>query len=276
MLTRLSTGVPKLDELLAGGVPEGFFVALVGKLYVQETALAGGIAALGAPGTGKTVACLHFTWAGLRQGESCIYVTTEESRESIVRQAAQFRMDFQSALREGRLIIVDALMREREDEWSLRDVTVEEMLDKVIAAKKALGRGCRRLVIDSMSAFWLRAPVKAREQSYTVKRILNRWGFTIYATSQYAITTGSAFGWGIEHVADGIIHFKRTVSNGVLRRYLIIEKMRQTPHDLRAWELEIVDGQGLTLLRPLARRMEDEALPPEVVERIRRIASKEG
>jgi KaiC domain protein len=259
MVTRLSTGIPKLDELLAGGVPEGFLVALVGM-----------------PGTGKTVACLHFVWAGLRSGESCIYVTTEESRESIVRQAQQFKMDFQSALKDGRLIVIDALMREKEDEWSLREVTVEEMLDKVIAAKKALGRSCKRLVIDSMSAFWLKAPVRAREQSYTVKRVLNRWGFTIYATSQYAITTGSAFGWGIEHVADGIIHFKRSVANGVLRRYLIIEKMRQTPHDLRAWEIDIVDGQGLTLRRPLARRMEDEALPPEVMERIRRIASKEG
>lgn len=259
MIARLSTGVAKLDELLAGGVPEGFLVALVGM-----------------PGTGKTIACLHFAWAGLKQGESCIYVTTEESRESIVRQASQFKMYFQSAVKEGRLVVIDALMREKEDEWSLRDVTVEEMLDKVIAAKKSLGRGCKRLVVDSMSAFWLRAPVRAREQSYTVKRVLNRWGFTIFATSQYAITTGYAFGWGIEHVADGIIHFRRVVVNGVLRRYLLIEKMRQTPHDLRAWELDILDSQGLVLRKPLARRAEDEALPPDVMERIRKFASKEG
>jgi len=29
-VTRLSTGIDKLDELLAGGIPEGFFVALTG------------------------------------------------------------------------------------------------------------------------------------------------------------------------------------------------------------------------------------------------------
>ena len=255
MIERLSTGVKKLDELLAGGIPEGFLVALVGM-----------------PGTGKTIACLHFVWAGLKAGESCIYVTTEESRDSIVRQAEQFKMDFEGALRRGRLVVIDALMRERGDEWSLRDVTVEEMLDKVIAAKRVLGRSCRRLVVDSMSAFWLRAPVRAREQSYIVKRILSRWRLTIYATSQYAITTGSAFGWGVEHVADGIIHFRRRVVNGVLRRYIIVEKMRQTPHDLRAWEIDIVDGVGLVLRRPLARRVEDEVLPPEVLERIRRVS----
>ena len=248
---RLSTGIPKLDELLAGGIPEGFLVALVGQ-----------------PGTGKTIACLHFTWAGILCGEKCIYVTTEESRESIVRQAEQFGMDFSEAVAEGSLLIIDALMREREDEWSLREVTVEELIDKVIAAKKRLGRGVRRLVVDSMSAFWLRAPVRAREQSYYVKRVLSKWRFTIYATSQYAITTGSAFGWGIEHVADGIIHFRRRIVGGRLVRYLIIEKMRQTPHDLRAWEVEIKDGVGLTLRRPLARRVEDEALPEEVMRRI--------
>jgi len=202
-------------------------------------------------------------------------VTTEESRESIIRQAEQFNMHFEEAMEDGDLIIIDALMREHEDEWSLQDVSVEEMLKKIIEAKKRLGRDTRRLVIDSMSAFWLRAPVKAREHSYFVKRILSKWHFTIYATSQYAITTGSAFGWGIEHVADGIIHFKKRVIRGVLRRYLIIEKMRQTPHDLRAWEIEIVNGKGLVLTKPLARRMEDEVLPEKVMQRIRRILEEE-
>ena len=257
-LKRLSTGIPEVDKLIAGGIPEGFLVAITGE-----------------PGTGKTIFCMHFIAQGLRECDRCVYVTTEESRESIVRQAEQFGMDYRGAMEEGRLIIIDALMRERRDEWSLIDVTVEEMLDRVIAAKKALGRSCRRLVIDSMSAFWLRAPVKAREQSYIVKRILSKWGFTIYATSQYAITTGSAFGWGVEHIADGIIHFRRRIVSGVLRRYIIIEKMRQTPHDLRAWEIEIVDGRGLTLVRPLARRVEDEALPDKVARRIRRVVGTE-
>ncbi len=248
MMHRLSTGIRRLDEILAGGIPEGFFVALTGM-----------------PGTGKTIACLHFVWAGLVAGENCVYVTTEESRESIIRQAAQFRMDFRTAIEKDRLVVIDALMKEREDEWSLKDVVIDEMLQKVIEAKKRLGRETSRLVIDSLSTFWLRAPVRAREQSYLVKRVLNKWRFTIYATSQYAITTGSAFGWGVEHIADGIIHFKRLIRRGRLIRYIIVEKMRQTPHDLRAWEIDIVDGVGLTLTRPLARRLEDESLPEKIL-----------
>jgi len=255
VINRLSTGISKLDRLLAGGIPEGFFVALTGM-----------------PGTGKTIACLHFIWAGLKNNEKCIYVTTEESRESIIRQAEQFNMQFNEAINNKRLIIIDALMKEREDKWSLKEVSIEEMINKVIEAKRSLGREVTRLVIDSMSAFWLRAPAKAREQSYIVKRILSKWHFTIYATSQYAITTGAAFGWGVEHIADGIIHFKRRIINGILQRYIIIEKMRQTPHDLRAWEIDIVDGSGLIIKRPLARRIEDEILPERVMRQIKRNA----
>mgnify|MGYP001772619530 CR=1 FL=1 len=258
-MERLSTGIQGLDSILAGGIPEDFFIALVGM-----------------PGTGKTIACLHFVNAGLLRGEKAVYVTTEESRESIVRQASQFGMNFEKALREGNLIIIDALMRATSDEWTLNLITVEEMIDKVIQAKKLLGSKARRLVIDSMSAFWLRAPVKAREESYLVKRVLAKWNYTVYATSQYAITTGGAFGWGLEHIADGIIHFKRRVINGLLTRYVIVEKMRQTPHDLRAWEIAIVDGKGLTLVKPLQRRAEDEVLPQGVSKKIKRTLEEEG
>jgi len=151
-------------------------------------------------------------------------VTTEESRDSVMNQAAQFGMDFRRAVSEGRMIIIDALLGR--DEWSLRSLGPEEMVNKVIEAKKRLGYGPARLVIDSMSAFWL------------------------------------------DKLADGIIRFRRSVRGGVLRRFLIVEKMRQTPHDLRAYEVEIVDGVGMKLKRPTKLRAEDFALPWEVQRRI--------
>ncbi len=90
------------------------------------------------------------------------------------------------------------------------------------------------------------------------------------ATSQYAITTSDAFGFGIEHIADGIIRFRRFVRNGVLRRYLLIEKMRQTAHSLVMHEITIVDGKGLVILGPTNRRREDMELPAEVVKKVKR------
>ncbi|MEM0015760.1 MAG: KaiC domain-containing protein [Saccharolobus sp.] len=250
MVTRLSTGIPDFDKLVEGGIPQGFFVALTGE-----------------PGTGKTIFSLHFIARGLKDGDPCIYVTTEESRESIIRQASQFKWNFEEYL-EKKLIIIDALMREKEDKWSLTNVTPEEMVNKVIEAKQKLGYGKARLVIDSVSALFLDKPAMARKISYYLKRVLNKWNFTIYATSQYAITTSQAFGFGVEHVADGIIRFRRTIKNGELHRYIIIEKMRQTDHDKHLWEIDIINGKGIVIKSRLEERREDYALPENVKKKI--------
>lgn len=250
-MRRLSTGIPQFDALIEGGIPEGFFVALTGE-----------------PGTGKTIFSLHFIAQGLKEGEPCIYVTTEESRESIVRQAKQFGWDFEEHM-EKRLIVIDALMKDRQDQWSLIDLTPEELVQKVIEAKQKLGKGRARLVIDSVSALFLDKPAMARKISYYLKRVLYKWNFTIYATSQYAITTSQAFGFGVEHVADGIIRFRRAVREGELRRFVLIEKMRQTNHDRHVWEIDIRPGKGVILVRRLEERKEDYALPKKVMDRIK-------
>ena len=250
-IERLPTGVQGFDELIQGGIPRGFFVAVVGE-----------------PGTGKTIFCIHFIAEGIREGDKNIYVTTEESRESIVRQAAQFGFDFESAIENGKLVIIDALMGGRDDPWSLHELTPEALVEKVIEAKKYLGRGRARLVVDSMSAFWLDKPAMARKYSYYVKRVLYRWDFTALLVAQYAVTTSLGFGFGVEHVADGIIRFRKAVVGGTLRRYVIVEKMRQTQHDLRMHEIEILDGVGMRVKRPTPYRKEDFALPKSVVDRI--------
>ncbi len=248
-IERLSTGVIGLDEMLSGGIPKGFFVAVAGE-----------------PGTGKTVLGLHFSWQGVKEGDKVIYVTTEESRRSVIKQASQFGMDLGSAVSEGKAIVIDALMGS--DRWTLTSLDPEQLVQKVIEAKKTLGYGRARLVVDSMSAFWLDRPAMARKYSYYMKKVLYKWDFTVLATTQYAITTSSAFGFGLEHIADGIIRFRRAVRNGILRRYLLIEKMRQTPHDLRMYEISIVEGKGLVILRPTSERVEDITLPRSVTKRI--------
>jgi len=248
---RLSTGVPELDRMMGGGIPRGFVVAVTGE-----------------PGTGKTIMCIHFIAQGVKEGDRCIYVTTEESRDSILVQASQFGFDFKKAMDERKLVVIDALMG-LDDRWSLKSLEMEELVNKVIEAKKALGYGRARLGIDSLSAFWLDRPAMARRYSYFVKKVLAKWDITIVATSQYAITTSDAFGFGIEHIADGILRFRRSVRHGVLRRYVLVEKMRQTAHSLIMHEIAIEDGKGLVVLGPTVERREDVGFPQEVSEKVR-------
>ncbi|MEM3506603.1 MAG: KaiC domain-containing protein [Candidatus Bathyarchaeia archaeon] len=249
-IERLSIGVPELDKLIGGGIPKGFFVAVTGE-----------------PGTGKTILGIHFIAKGIENGDKCILVTTEESRESIIKQAEQFGINFEEAIKTKKLVIIDALMG-LENQWSLKSLEIENLLGKIIEAKKELGFGKSRVVIDSLSAFWLDKPAMARRFSYTVKKVLAKWDFTVMATSQYAISTADAFGFGIEHIADGIIRFRRFVRNGILRRFILIEKMRQTPHSLHMYEIAIIDRKGLAILGPVQERKEDISLPKHVTEKI--------
>jgi circadian clock protein KaiC len=55
---KVTTGVPGLDDVLAGGLPQGW-------LYLVE----------GDPGTGKTTLGLQFLLEGVRRGEKTLYVT---------------------------------------------------------------------------------------------------------------------------------------------------------------------------------------------------------
>ncbi|MGQ9515572.1 MAG: KaiC domain-containing protein [Thermoproteota archaeon] len=249
-IERLSTGVPDIDRMIGGGIPRGFFVAVTGE-----------------PGTGKTILCIHFMAEGIRAKDICIYVTTEESRQSIIKQASQFGVDFGKSIEDGKIIIIDSLMG-MDEQWSLKRLDMEELVKEIIEAKKTLGYGRARVCIDSLSAFWLDRPAMARRYSYFVKKVLAKWDFTVLITSQYAITTSDAFGFGVEHIADGIIRFRRSVRNGVLRRYLLIEKMRQTPHSLNLHEISILDGKGIVVRWPVQERKEDVGLPRDVTERI--------
>ncbi len=85
-IKRLKTGITGIDELLDGGIPEDFFVAITGE-----------------PGCGKTIFCIHFINQGIIEDDKCIYVTTEESKESIIRQASQFNMKFTEAINKGEI-----------------------------------------------------------------------------------------------------------------------------------------------------------------------------
>ncbi|MFB6109854.1 MAG: ATPase domain-containing protein, partial [Halodesulfurarchaeum sp.] len=72
----MSSGVPALDTLLHGGY-------IVGRLYLIR----------GRPGTGKTLAGMHFLEEGIEQDETVLFIHGEESEEEIRANAAQFGID---------------------------------------------------------------------------------------------------------------------------------------------------------------------------------------
>jgi len=262
-MKRIATGVEVLDRALEGGIPQGSWVVVAGE-----------------PGVGKSILSIHFAYAGLRAGDPVVYVTTEQEFRDVVEQAEQFGMDFSKhaiysiAWRKepektpevvvidifGLLKVARQLSEKAKEEEKVRRyaaLSVDTLIEavnkayEILAVAKERGAPERhvRLVIDSMSAFWVDRPVMARKYSYQLKIATHRENVTAILTSQYAPTTGQAFGFGLEHIADGVIHMwmDNVETAKEVRRWLIIKKMRMTNHATRAFKVKIEPGRGLVL-----------------------------
>jgi len=265
---RISTGIRELDEALEGGIPKGSWVAITGE-----------------PGTGKSIMCMHFAWAGLLAGDPVVYVTTEAEFRDIVRQAKMFAMDFESYRildlsskqeysQSPDIVVIDIfgllkIARQMSEQNPLEPenirrkryaaLDIQTLIAAIHEAYRVLGvlRDDKakspykhvRLIIDSLSAFWADKPAMARKYSYDLKIATHRENVTAYLVSQYAMTTRSTFGFGLEHIADGVFHLwmEDVESTHEVKRYMIIKKMRMTNHRRKAFKLDIVEGRGLIL-----------------------------
>jgi KaiC/GvpD/RAD55 family RecA-like ATPase len=61
----------------------------------------------GEPGTGKTILCLQFMYKGIQNGETVVYITTEETPETIMRTGAELWPDFPKLIEEEKFIIIN-------------------------------------------------------------------------------------------------------------------------------------------------------------------------
>lgn len=72
-MAKVKTGIKGLDKALKGGIPENNLVLVSG-----------------GAGTGKSTLCLQYLIYGALSGEKCLYITTEQTREELLKQAACF------------------------------------------------------------------------------------------------------------------------------------------------------------------------------------------
>ncbi|HEC92947.1 MAG TPA: DUF2075 domain-containing protein, partial [Candidatus Atribacteria bacterium] len=74
-IERTSTGVEGLDDLLNGGYPKGCIVLVSGT-----------------PGTGKTIICFQFLYAGLKSGGKALYLSSDEPIQNLLQEAEKFNI----------------------------------------------------------------------------------------------------------------------------------------------------------------------------------------
>lgn len=223
-LKRLSTGIPELDLMMGGGIPEGDSVLVAGS-----------------SGTGKSLITTHFIEAGLRNGEPGIVAVFEERPDEYAARAFTFGLNLPAAVESGDLRII-----------YLRplDLSVDETMQAILDAVKETG--ARRLVIDSLAGFEMAlAPgfrTDFRESLYRMIYSLTGLGITILSTVEMeeSFTELPFSTYSISFLTDDIIRLRYVEIDGELRKMLMVVKMRGGDHSKQMREYEVT-SKGFVL-----------------------------
>ena len=243
---RLSIGIPELDEMLGGGIPEGDSLLIAGS-----------------SGTGKSLLATQFIAAGIREGQPGIVAVFEERPEEYATRADSFGLDLNTPMKDGNLKVIYL----RPLDLSV-DETMQEILD---AIKKS---SAKRLVIDSLAGFEMAlAPgfrTDFRESLYRMIYSLTGIGVTILSTVEMeeSFTELLFSTYSISFLTDDIIRLRYVEIEGQLRKVLMVVKMRRGNHskDIREYEITskgVVLGERLTgydhLITGIPKRVEASA-----------------
>jgi circadian clock protein KaiC len=214
---RLSIGIPELDEMMGGGIPEGDSVLVAGS-----------------SGTGKSLLATQFIAAGTRQGEPGIVAVFEERPDEFAARATSFGLDLDTPMRHGNLQII-----------YLRplDLSVDESMQEILEAIKRTG--AKRLVIDSLAGFEMAlAPgfrTDFRESLYRMIFSLTGIGVTVLSTLEMeeSFTAFPFSSYSISFLTDDLIRLRYVEIEGRLCKVLVIIKMRGGAHSKEIREYEI-------------------------------------
>jgi KaiC/GvpD/RAD55 family RecA-like ATPase len=239
---RVSTGIEGLDGLLQGGYPQGSVILVAGT-----------------PGTGKTIVCFQYLNAGIKNGEKCLYLTSDERISNLTNQAKKFGFDFDAAMQNGLLkfLFLDlekhTIHREMEEEIRIGKYS-RVVLDSLTPLSEMpvwiVNRGSEILPPEH-SAMGTPIPIDSIQATRMhVRRllgILEEDASTALVTSE--INEGSrnlSRDSVSEFLVDGILVLDLDPSMD--RRKLIIRKMRGTKHTLKPRDIEINSKGGIRIL----------------------------
>jgi circadian clock protein KaiC len=215
---RVSTGLPRLDEMFGGS---GF--------YRGSSVLVTGTA-----GTGKTSLAAHFVEAACRRGERCLFFSFEESADQVFRNMQSLGIDLQKWIKKGLLRFHSA----RPTTYGLELHLVK--MHKLITEFQAVN-----VVVDPLSGL-LHAGTPSETRSMVLRLIdhLKEEKITAFLTSLTA--TGQALEQSevnVSSLADAWILLRDFESNGERTHGISVLKARGLANSNRLREFRLT-GQG--------------------------------
>ena len=213
-LPRLLTGVPRLDEMLGGGLPRGYSVLVAGP-----------------SGSGKSLLAAAFLAEGARCGEFGVIASFEQRPDRVRNRVIA------DLIERGQVGLIDA---------SADDLSVDEIVRLLVSEIRRLNAS--RVVIDSLSSFELTlAPTFREDFRENLARLVSTLasiGVTVLMTfeleDRYNGLRFSPYGTAV--LTDAIIVQRYIEVDSCLKRVMAVVKVRASAHSSELREFTIDDN----------------------------------
>jgi circadian clock protein KaiC len=219
---RLPMGVPRLDEMLGGGLPSGYSLLVAGP-----------------SGSGKTILATAFLAEGVRLGEPGVIVAFEQT------PSRSRTRTIDDMVRAGCLGLINT---------RALDLSIDEIVQQLITLIHQMK--ATRVVIDSLSGFELAvAPTfreDFRESLFRMVAVLSGLGVTVLLTSELEDRyTDLRFSpYGSAFLTDAIVVQRYIEVDSCLQRVMGVVKVRGSAHSNEIRQFAITDA-GIVIGDPV-------------------------
>jgi circadian clock protein KaiC len=223
-IERSATGVPGLDDVLHGGL-------LPGRFYLVD----------GNPGAGKTTLALQYLLEGVRNGESCLYVTLSETKDELMAGAASHGWSL-DGIEIVELVTEDSELAGDQDltMYHPSEVELSQTVGKVVDAVERYKPS--RMVLDSLSELRLlsQSSLRYRRQILALKQFFTGRQCTVLLLDD---RTADGPDMQLQSIAHGVISLDHGVpAYGRALRQLKVVKFRGSDFSSGYQDLSIRRG----------------------------------
>jgi len=220
-LPKMPTHVSGLDEVLHGGLPEG-------RLTIID----------GAPGTGKSVLGLEISVRVAEAGGSAIYISFEETSDTIRTNALSLGWDLAAIERRGKLALINPEIKF--DAPASGDFNIDGLCPIIAGQAKRIG--AKFIVLDAVDMLMrmFSDSEKMHSQLITLHRCLRSNNLTAILTVKAEGSTRWEYAY-LDFMADCVINLDQRIENQVNTRRLRVVKYRGSNYASREQPFIITD-----------------------------------